>query len=60
MTKRNLCTKSHKWPHAIDVDGDGNLYFSDIVAKTLYRFERDGDGRLQEKEQLLLNSYLDK
>ena len=57
MTKKNLCLYTHKWPEAIDMDGDGNLYFSDVVAKTLYRFVRDGDGRLQGEEQLLLKGF---
>ena len=57
MTKRNLCTKSHKWPEAIDMDGHGALYFSDAVAKKLYRFKRDRDGRLQAEEQLLLKGF---
>jgi hypothetical protein len=57
MTKRNLCSKSHNWPEAIDLDGDGNLYFSDVVAKKLYRFTREGDGSLQKKEELLLQGF---
>jgi hypothetical protein len=57
MTRRNLCSKSHKWPEAIDMDEDGNLYFSDVVEKKLYRFVRDGDGSLQENEQLLLKGF---
>jgi hypothetical protein len=57
MTKRNLCSEAHKWPEAIDIDGDGNLYFSDVVAKKLYRFSREVDGSLKEKEQLLLTGF---
>lgn len=57
MTKRNLCSISHKWPEAIDIDGHGNLYFSDIVAKKLYRFTRQTDGSLKLKEQLLLEGF---
>jgi sugar lactone lactonase YvrE len=57
MTKRNLCSESHNWPEAIDFDGDGSLYFSDVVAKKLDRFPREGDGSLQEKEQLLLKGF---
>jgi hypothetical protein len=57
MLTRNLCSKSHKWPEAIDMDGDGNLYFSDAVAKKLYRFTRERDGSLQKKEQLLIQGF---
>lgn len=57
MTKRNLCSISHKWPEAIDIDGDGNLYFTDIVAKKLYRFTRQTDGSLKLEEQLLLEGF---
>ena len=57
MTKRNLCSKSHKWPEAIDIDGDGNLYFSDVVAKKIYRFTREGDRSLKKEEQLLLQGF---
>jgi hypothetical protein len=57
MTKRNLCSKSHKWPEAIDIDGDGNLYFSDVVAKKIYRFTRERDGSLKKKEELLFKGF---
>ena len=57
MTKRNLCSKPHYWPEAIDIDGDGNLYFSDVVAKKLYCFTRGTDGSLQKQEQLLLQGF---
>jgi hypothetical protein len=57
MNKRNLCSKSHKWPEAIDIDGDGNLYFSDAVAKELYRFSRERDGSLKNNEELLLKGF---
>jgi len=39
------------------MDGDGNLYFSDVVAKKLYRFSRERDGRLIGKEELLLKGF---
>lgn len=57
MTKRNLCSLSHQWPEAVDIDGDGNLYFTDTVAKKLYRFPRQTDGSLKLKEQLLLEGF---
>lgn len=57
MTNRNLCSKAHYWPEAIDFDGQGNLYFSDIVAKKLYRFRREEDGSLGKQEQLLLQGF---
>lgn len=52
-----ISSQSHKWPEAIDVDGDGHLYVSDVVAKKLYRFKREPDGSLQKVEQLLLEGF---
>ena len=44
----------HAWPESIDVDGEGNIYFTDAYEGTLYRISRTEDGKLKAAEELLI------
>ncbi|MBI9082215.1 MAG: hypothetical protein JEZ11_01375 [Desulfobacterales bacterium] len=41
-----VSSQAHTWPESIDVDSEGNLYFSDMCEKALYRL-----ARLKEKDE---------
>lgn len=47
MEKRKLlpATNGYAWLEAIDVDSDGNLFFTDSVRKILYRLDRTQPGQ---------------
>ncbi len=58
MLDFRVCTqKSFKWPEAIDIDGDGTLYFTDVFEKALYRIKRGRNGRLESHAEKLIEGF---
>jgi sugar lactone lactonase YvrE len=48
-------TKGHQWPESIDVDSNGNLYFSDAVEGTLFFIEKIGQGSKWKTKKIIDN-----
>jgi hypothetical protein len=46
MAKERLIVGNHKRPASIDVDQDGNLYFTDAIEKALFLIRRSKDDTL--------------
>jgi hypothetical protein len=57
MAKEKLVVGNHKWPESIDVDQDGNLYFTDAIDKALFQIKRGKDGRLASTSIKLLYGF---
>jgi sugar lactone lactonase YvrE len=49
-----LTKNTHAWPESIDIDRDGNIYFTDAYAGTLYRLARKKNGELETGEEHLI------
>jgi sugar lactone lactonase YvrE len=59
MAKEELRVGNHKWPESIDLDRDGNLYFTDAIEKALFRIKRNKDGTLASQDEKLLSGFKD-
>jgi sugar lactone lactonase YvrE len=44
----------HAWPESIDVDREGNIYFTDAFEGKLFRIARNETGILKDAEELLI------
>lgn len=44
----------HAWPESIDVDREGNIYFTDAYAGSLFRLARNENGELKAEEEQLI------
>jgi len=55
MAIEKLIVGNHKWPESIDLDRDGNLYFTDLIEKALFRIKRNKDGALASQNEKVLS-----
>jgi sugar lactone lactonase YvrE len=51
---RHCTDRLLNFPESIDMDQEGNLYLSDALEGSLYRFKRRADGTLDSEEELVL------